>query len=503
MRRAAVIILAALAACAGKDDGGDDTAPAGEEGGGEEGGGEEGGGDERADADEDGYFTPDDCDDDDPTVHPDAAERCDDRDEDCDGDVDEYAFDAGTWYTDADADGYGTPGTGVVACEAPSGGADNNEDCDDDDDGVHPDAEELPCDDVDQDCDGEDAAGVLFAGDGGDTEDVTPLFAAGAAGAPAEVSVEASGELLLCGGTWYATITANAPSLTITGDGATTLDADGAGANITLAEDGAVLAVSGVTLANGAATVGGGIAASDDADVTLTDCAITGGSARDGAAVYMPSGSLTVSGCTFADNAATGDGGAIYLGSAAATVSDSAFSGNSAVGAGGAISVDADIYDMSDWKLIVYDSSFEGNSAQNGGAVYTYYGLVYGEGSTFSGNSAGYAGGAVYTNYNMSQWEDCTFDGNSAGYGGGLYGYWGTTYVSCDTTGGVTANTASYGGGVYITYSGAVIVDGCDFGADSTDNDPTDVHLGYSGVTTSAYGDDASFTCSGSTFTCY
>ena len=41
------------------------------------------------------------------------------------------------------------------------------------------------------------------------------------------------------------------------------------------------------------------------------------------------------------------------------------------------------------------------------------------------------------------------------------------------------------------------------FGSDSTDNDPTDVHLGYSSVTTSAYGDDATFTCSGSTFSCY
>ncbi len=95
-----------------------------------------------------------DCDDADATTSPDADEQCDGHDDDCDGVVDEDdAVDASTWYADADGDGYGDPGSTVVACEAPSGYVADASECDDGDSAVHPGAVEI-CDSIDNDCDG-------------------------------------------------------------------------------------------------------------------------------------------------------------------------------------------------------------------------------------------------------------------------------------------------------------------------------------------------------------
>jgi len=109
------------------------------------------------DADGDGYDAETDCDDADPTVHPDAAESCNGRDDDCDGEFDEGV--TGTWYADADADGWGDAAASAAACTQPSGYVDDATDCDDADASVHPGAEEI-CDGVDQDCDGELDEGV-------------------------------------------------------------------------------------------------------------------------------------------------------------------------------------------------------------------------------------------------------------------------------------------------------------------------------------------------------
>ncbi|MDP2310627.1 MAG: MopE-related protein [Pseudomonadota bacterium] len=93
-----------------------------------------------------------DCDDTDVAVNPAAAEVCDGIDQDCDGAADEGAS-GGTWYADADADGYGDATSGTVACEAPAGTVGDASDCDDGDGDVHPGASET-CDGIDEDCDG-------------------------------------------------------------------------------------------------------------------------------------------------------------------------------------------------------------------------------------------------------------------------------------------------------------------------------------------------------------
>ena len=112
----------------------------------------------------------DDCDDGEPSAHPGATEVCDTVDNDCDGDTDEdTATDASTWYADHDGDGYGGTSS-TTACDQPSGFADNNTDCDDDESSANPGATEV-CDDIDNDCDGDTDEGVTttyYADDDGD-----------------------------------------------------------------------------------------------------------------------------------------------------------------------------------------------------------------------------------------------------------------------------------------------------------------------------------------------
>ena len=95
-----------------------------------------------------------DCDDADADVNPGEDEVCDEVDNDCDGDTDEdSAIDATTWYADSDSDGYGDSAYSATQCEQPSNSVDNDEDCDDSDAAISPDATEV-CDSVDNDCDG-------------------------------------------------------------------------------------------------------------------------------------------------------------------------------------------------------------------------------------------------------------------------------------------------------------------------------------------------------------
>jgi len=97
-----------------------------------------------------------DCDDSDDDINPLADERCDEVDEDCDGDVDEDALDAERWYLDDDGDSYGDDDdAGVDACEAPTDHVDERGDCDDSADDINPDADEVCDDEVDNDCDGD------------------------------------------------------------------------------------------------------------------------------------------------------------------------------------------------------------------------------------------------------------------------------------------------------------------------------------------------------------
>ncbi len=109
------------------------------------------------DSDGDGYTDSGcggtDCDDADASVYPGASERCNGRDDDCDGSIDESAIDRATWYRDADSDSYGDSSRSTLSCDRPTGYVSNNSDCDDTNASIYPGASER-CNGLDDDCDG-------------------------------------------------------------------------------------------------------------------------------------------------------------------------------------------------------------------------------------------------------------------------------------------------------------------------------------------------------------
>ena len=72
-----------------------------------------------------------DCDDTDADLRPGATETCDGVDQDCDGAIDDGV--QTTFYRDADGDTHGDAATTMMACSAPAGFVESDDDCDDGD----------------------------------------------------------------------------------------------------------------------------------------------------------------------------------------------------------------------------------------------------------------------------------------------------------------------------------------------------------------------------------
>ncbi len=119
------------------------------------------------DADGDGFSEASDCNDNDANININAEEVCDEIDNDCDGEIDNNATDATTWYPDADEDGIGDEGYPTASCEAPEGYVDNAGDCDDNNASAADTENDADCDGTptDEDCDDNDQRSTIIAED--------------------------------------------------------------------------------------------------------------------------------------------------------------------------------------------------------------------------------------------------------------------------------------------------------------------------------------------------
>ncbi|MEC7984528.1 MAG: MopE-related protein [Myxococcota bacterium] len=118
-----------------------------------------------------------DCDDGNPNIHPAQREVCDGIDNDCSGETDNVQGDdvgGSTFFVDSDGDGFGSDSLTIMACSAPNGYVENQDDCNDNDASVSPSSEEIPGDLNDSNCDGLELCFEDNDGDGFGGELTTP-----------------------------------------------------------------------------------------------------------------------------------------------------------------------------------------------------------------------------------------------------------------------------------------------------------------------------------------
>jgi hypothetical protein len=95
-----------------------------------------------------------DCNDNLATVNPGATEICNQKDDDCDGVIDDGIV-VPKWYKDLDGDTYGNPNVFIENCIKPNGYVANNTDCNDNNAAIRPNAPEIACNNIDDNCNGQ------------------------------------------------------------------------------------------------------------------------------------------------------------------------------------------------------------------------------------------------------------------------------------------------------------------------------------------------------------
>ncbi len=193
-------------------------------------------------------------------------------------------------------------------------------------------------------------------------------------------------------------------AVSIAGVGQTNTIIDGNAANrvLDIEATSGVVAISGVTIRNGHAslyTSGGGIRSSH-VDLTLTDSTVSGNTGARGGGISISYGALTLINSTVSGNIVSGLGGGIAS-SAALTLTNSTVSGNTSLGAGGGgIEFYIGVY-RSTVGLTLINSTVSGNTTDGfGGGIYhdAYYGVLKLTNSTVSGNSANQGGAGIFMN---------------------------------------------------------------------------------------------------------
>jgi parallel beta-helix repeat protein len=249
-------------------------------------------------------------------------------------------------------------------------------------------------------------------------------------------------------------------SVTITGLGASTLTVSGNNSSrIFYLYNGATTieaTISGLTLTQGNANIGGAIVNSDE-ELTIIDTVITGNAATgDGGGIWHDgfNSALTIQNSTISGNTAGNDGGGIYVedtGPDGVIIQNSVISGNTAGDDGGGIY----FYDP-DGPILIENTEISGNTANdNGGGIYLYdtdsTGTVTIRGALITGNTAGGQGGGIYFYGpdNPVLIEDSEITGNTAANGGGIYLYNGTVDINNTLIANNTSDDLDNGGGTF------------------------------------------------------
>ena len=203
---------------------------------------------------------------------------------------------------------------------------------------------------------------------------------------------------------------------------------------------------------------GGGIHMQSDTfgnDVNIVEVSggtISGNSAVDGGGIYIPGGTVTVTGGTFSNNMASEEGAGIFTAGGTLTISNATFSENKATEYGGGAYVVGG-------SVIMNSGTFSGNTAKSGGGIYITKEGTTNEsnftmnGGAFSKNQAlSENGGAAYVNGGSIFVTDGLIDNNTAANnGGGLYITGGSfTMTSGSMTNNKATGTEGAGGGAYV-----------------------------------------------------
>ncbi len=238
------------------------------------------------------------------------------------------------------------------------------------------------------------------------------------------------------------TLSNTADQATIAGPGVSSLTVSGGGPSshfsvFTVNPD-ATVSMSGLTIANGNAGAGGGIA--NNGTATLTNVIIIGNSSTgqfpiSGGGIYN-GGMVTLTNVTISNNSDSGYGGGGLFNRGAATLTNVVVSANSAsnFGAGG-------IQNQVGTMTLTNDTISE-NSAKFGGGVDNELGTATLSNVTISGNSASFGGGIE--NSGTATLSNVTISGNSASFGGGIENSGTATFSNVTISG----NSASFGGGI-------------------------------------------------------
>jgi hypothetical protein len=225
--------------------------------------------------------------------------------------------------------------------------------------------------------------------------------------------------------------------LTITGPGADVITVSGNDASRVF--DIAALftvSISGITVANGRSSVGGGGIA-NDGTLSITNSTLSSNSANSGGGITN-GGTLSVTNSTLYGNSSSYGGGIDNDGDTL-SVTNSTLSSNSAYYGGG--------IDNDSGTVRVTNSTLSSNSAYYGGGIRNE-GMMSVTNSTLSSNSGinvgtGYGGGI--DNDGTLSVTNSTFSGNRALIGGGILNGGGTASVTNSTFSG---NRAFMGGGI-------------------------------------------------------